>query len=213
MTWTIRIPKWGEFQHYKHRSPPWIKLYVRHLDKRAWRDLPASAAKLLVDLWMLAACYHDGEITLPAKDIAWRLRIPVDQMAADLQALESVALVELASDVLAACQQGATPEESRGETEESKRIPPTADELPKEWPRVLGKLWRETYHGDPNYGLLGKHLKPLVAEHGLAAVRQRFIAYIRATPKEYVSLPKFVQTFGSWGTKAKDNYLTPDQVS
>lgn len=89
---------------------------------------------------------------------------------------------------------------------------PPAGELPKEWTKVLGKLWREQYRGTVPYAVIGKHLKPLVAEHGLPAVRTRWIAYLKATEARFASPARFAQTFGSWGNGAKTNYLTPDQV-
>ncbi|KPK09570.1 MAG: hypothetical protein AMS20_00165 [Gemmatimonas sp. SG8_28] len=71
----ITIANWSRFQHYKHRSPPWIKLHRSLLDNREWVDLPPDAAKLLVGLWLLAA-EGDGEIDLASDALAWRLRLP-----------------------------------------------------------------------------------------------------------------------------------------
>lgn len=96
MTWTIRVPKWDKFQHYKDRSPTWIKLYRELLNRRSWRDLSGPAAKLLVDVWLLAAESKDGKITLPLPDIAWRLRLELPDMLADLQTLQGYELVEVA---------------------------------------------------------------------------------------------------------------------
>ena len=124
MTWTVRVLKWAEFQHYKGRNPPWVKLHRRLLDKREWRLLPASAAKLLVDVWVLAA-EHGGEVRLSPYDLAWRLRLEEPAMTADLETLASLSFIELclhpASDVLAPRLQDARPEgESETEPEAVK---------------------------------------------------------------------------------------------
>lgn len=100
MTWTVRVPNWGELQHYKKRGPPWIKLHARLSVKREWRELHGSAAKLLVDLWLVASEHEDGEITLDLDDLAWRFRIPEAELVADIQVLESRRLVEVASECL-----------------------------------------------------------------------------------------------------------------
>lgn len=100
MTWTVRIPNWEKFQHYgDKRDPPWIKLYRKLLDKREWRDLSGGAAKLLVDLWLLAAD-NKGEITLPAIDLAWRVRLGPSRCQADLKELATAGFVELSADCL-----------------------------------------------------------------------------------------------------------------
>lgn len=122
---TIRIPKWGEFQHYKNRNPPWIKLHRQLLSKRGWRGLDPFAAKLLVELWLVASESNDGNIELCTADLAWHLRYPETQVADIARALLDLANIDLitlcdhdASRVLAECKQVATPE---GEERESKR--------------------------------------------------------------------------------------------
>lgn len=114
MAWTIRIPKWQDFQHYGKARPPWVKVHRPLLDKRAWRALHGSAAKLLVDLWLLAAEGDEkpktdtsGEIRLSLKDLAWRIRADEAEMLADLQVLSSQEFVVLSSEALEAVQRHA----------------------------------------------------------------------------------------------------------
>lgn len=154
MTWTIRVPKWDKFQHYKDRSPTWIKLYRELSHRRAWRDLSGPAAKLLIDVWMLAAESKDGKVSLPLVDMAWRLRLDVDAMRADLETLRVCEFVELASTPVPIRTEpsgGARPEERRGETEQRESsvasLPATADA-------------EETNGGNP-MAVLG----PLIREH------------------------------------------------
>ena len=38
----LRIKNWAEFQHYRTRRPPWIKLHRGLLDDYAWHCLPEA---------------------------------------------------------------------------------------------------------------------------------------------------------------------------
>ena len=95
---TIRIPKWSDFQHYKDRSPPWIKLHRKLLHKREWRALSDFARGLLPELWMLASESDDGAIESDTDDLGWRLRYSSDRLfdiASALVELERYGFVRL----------------------------------------------------------------------------------------------------------------------
>lgn len=69
---TIRIKNWARFQHFKDRSPPWIKLYRDLLDDIQWHKLDPVAAKALVMIWLIAS-EEDGN--LPDTEVlAFRMR-------------------------------------------------------------------------------------------------------------------------------------------
>lgn len=70
---TLRVKNWGEFQHFKDRAPPWIKLYKKLLDDKKWHELDADAAKCLISLWLLAS--ENGGDLPDVKEIAFRLRV------------------------------------------------------------------------------------------------------------------------------------------
>lgn len=85
----------------------------------------------------------------------------------------------------------------------------------KDWPRVLGRAWRDTYGGEAPYGQIGRACKPLVTHHGLPVVEARWRSYLRATEARYASPTRFAQTFGAWGDKAgglRDAYLKPGDL-
>lgn len=121
---TIRICKWGEFQHYKQRTPPWIKLHRSLLSQREWYELSGDASKLLAECWLLAS-EHDGEIPIPTAELAWRLRR--DDQVETARLLEELArhgFIDIsehdASDVLSRRYHDAIPEtEAEEETEGS----------------------------------------------------------------------------------------------
>lgn len=102
--WTVRVPKWKEFQHYANREPPWIKLYRSLLDKPEWRRLSGWAAKLLVDVWMLAAQQKNGgSLTLRLTDLSYRTRASTSRTARSLLELRGSDLLALSENMLAEC--------------------------------------------------------------------------------------------------------------
>ena len=73
---TYRIKNFEKFQHFKDRSPPWIKLYRDILDDPDWHELDPEAAKVLVMLWLIASEDETKQGNLPEmKKLAFRLRI------------------------------------------------------------------------------------------------------------------------------------------
>ena len=68
----MRIKDWNKFQHYPHRHPIWIKLYMDLLDDLEWHKLDPLAAKTLVNLWMIGS---EKKGVLPQmEELAFRLR-------------------------------------------------------------------------------------------------------------------------------------------
>lgn len=51
----ISVRNWDQFQHYKDRDPPWIRLYHRLLDDYEYTSLPDAAKAHLMGIFMLAA--------------------------------------------------------------------------------------------------------------------------------------------------------------
>ena len=73
---TYRIKNFEKFQHFKDRSPPWIKLYRDILDDPDWHELDPESAKVLVMLWLIASEDETKQGNLPEmKKLAFRLRI------------------------------------------------------------------------------------------------------------------------------------------
>lgn len=69
------IPKnWRDFQHYKDRNPPWIRLHRGLLDNKDFQRLPVESRALAPMLWLLASESVDGVINADADDLAFRLR-------------------------------------------------------------------------------------------------------------------------------------------
>lgn len=52
---TFSVKNFEKFQHYKDRSPPWIKLYNELLDDYAFGTLPDATKFHLIAIWLLAS--------------------------------------------------------------------------------------------------------------------------------------------------------------
>lgn len=121
----LSVPNWSEFQHYKRRNPPWIKLHNRLADDYTFASLPDAAKGHLVMIWLLAS-RMDNRIPADAAWIAQRISAvePVD-----IQALVAAGFLveQVASKPLAQGEQVAERDASdlslsdRGETEERER--------------------------------------------------------------------------------------------
>lgn len=82
----MKIKNWHQFQHFKDRKPPWIKLYRDVLDDVEWHELDGEACKVLVMLWLIASEY-DGKLP-EMRTLAFRLRIPEKQVKSIVSKLD-----------------------------------------------------------------------------------------------------------------------------
>jgi hypothetical protein len=82
------IPKnWASFQHYKDRSPAWIKLHRGLLDDYEFARLPVESRALAPMLWLLAAEHEDGEIDAGLNKLCFRLRMTGGEISEALHPL------------------------------------------------------------------------------------------------------------------------------
>jgi hypothetical protein len=126
----LRVRNWSEFQHYKDRSPAWIKLHKGLLDNYEYQRLPLASKALAPMLWLLASESNDGEIDLNVDRLVFRLRESEALIVDAIRALVNAGFLVLdkdldgsASALLAPDYQGACLEErrDRGESiEEAK---------------------------------------------------------------------------------------------
>lgn len=135
----LAIKNWSEFQHYKDRNPPWIKLHRALLDDYAFAALPDAHKAHLVLLWLFAASQVGGRIPNDAAFLSRKLGT-TEQI--DLEALVNAGFLipeQNASDVLAERKQNASDvlalarsRESESESEGEKRTATSAsaDPLP-----------------------------------------------------------------------------------
>lgn len=67
------IKDWEEYQHYKNRNPPWIKLHANMLNNRKFTSLAQASRGLLMQLWILGS-EHEGKVPFDLEEIRFRLR-------------------------------------------------------------------------------------------------------------------------------------------
>jgi hypothetical protein len=119
---TITPKDWGTFQHYKTRSPPWIKLHRRLLDNFDFARLPVASRALAPMLWILASEYQDGKITATVEEIAFRFRTSVEEIQAALTPLVQSGFFADSATISprkhsASAAQATSPSRDRGEVE------------------------------------------------------------------------------------------------
>jgi hypothetical protein len=139
---------WGTFQHYKDRSPAWIKLHRGLLDDYTFHRLPLASKALAPLLWLLASEYDNGAITADFDEIAFRFRMSLDDLQKAIKPLIDAAFF-LASEPLADCKRDACLEkEEEREKEKEKEKEEKTDSRsvakatqPRE-PDLFEKFWR-----------------------------------------------------------------------
>ena len=112
----FRVCNWERFQHYKDRSPPWIKLYTWVLEKYEFTELPDDSKAHLLLIWILSSRLKNR--------LPWNPKWIAKQISAtrpvNLERLATAGFIELeqdASAMLATSKQDARPER---ETEERR---------------------------------------------------------------------------------------------
>jgi hypothetical protein len=147
----IRIKDFSKFQHFKDRSPPWVKLYRDILDDPDWHELDGDSAKILVMLWLIASEDETKQGLLPDdRKLRFRLRITEKALEHALTKLShwleraDIAVISDRYQLDAPERAGEETEESRGETEDcSPSASESADDgfatFWREYPRKVAK--------------------------------------------------------------------------
>lgn len=117
----ITPKNWGDFQHYKDRDPPWIKLHKKLLDDFEFQGLPVASRALAPMLWLLASEDKDGVINANEAKLAFRFRMSVGELTDALMPLIQSKFFSVErddSEVIAPRKHDAMPEtETQGQTE------------------------------------------------------------------------------------------------
>jgi len=114
----LRPKNWSEYQHYKDRNPPWIKLHRDLLNDRDFMCLPIASKAIAPLLWLLASESKFGDFDANVVELSFRLRMTTKEVNDGLKPLISKGFFVDASGVLANCKQLAIPEtETEGERE------------------------------------------------------------------------------------------------
>jgi hypothetical protein len=135
---------WDELQHYKDRSPPWIKLHKKLLDNFEFQRLPVASRALAPMLWLLASEDDTGRVDATPEKLAFRLRLSEQEVTDALKPLIEKEFFshckQPASKTLAKSRRAATPE---AETEKRKNKDTSAGKLPTCPVQALVDLYHE----------------------------------------------------------------------
>lgn len=96
--YTIR--NWRDFQHYRDRNPPWIKLHFALLSSRDWVNMN-DASRVLAVSCMLIASRNDGQIDGSDDGLDYLQRVAYLHRRPDLKPLIDSGFLEYASNTLA----------------------------------------------------------------------------------------------------------------
>jgi hypothetical protein len=116
---TFSVKNFEKFQHYKDRSPPWIKLYNELLDDYEFGRLQDASKMHLIGIWLLAS-RSDNKIP---HDSAWVAKRINANSKVDLEELEQAGFIVLDQPLQLPEQTASTPlakclTREEGETEE-----------------------------------------------------------------------------------------------
>jgi len=115
----LKPKNWNNFQHYKDRLPPWIKLHRELLNNKQFMRLPTASKALAPMFWLLASESKSEEGVFDASDdeLEFRLRMSVKEIQLGRKSLIDNGFFCVASGMLAECVHVAVPEKRREETE------------------------------------------------------------------------------------------------
>jgi hypothetical protein len=133
----LKPKNWQQFQHYKDRCPPWVKLHRDLLNNKEFMRLPTASKALAPMFWLLASESRstDGAFDASDDELEFRLRMPMKDIQSGRKSLIDNGFFHVASGVLAERLQSAIPEESRGERETETEF----DSFYKSYPKKVGK--------------------------------------------------------------------------
>lgn len=116
----LLVKNWDEFQHYKDRNPPWIKLHRSLLDDYEFSRLQDASKAHLMLLWLFAS-QNGGKIPEDAKFLQRKLGL---EKPPDLKAFTDQGLLipeQDASNALAGREQGDSEELALARSREKRR--------------------------------------------------------------------------------------------
>lgn len=95
----MRIKNWKNFQHFKDRRPPWIKLHREILDDFELNSLPPEAFRFIIQLWLIASEDQTLQGVLPSvQEISYRLRLSIGKCSSLLKQVDKFLISDCHQD-------------------------------------------------------------------------------------------------------------------
>ena len=204
----LEVKDWRTHQHYGKRRPPWIKLYTRLLDDPSFLALAENVQAQLVKVWILAASMGHP-LPNDSRLIAGKIGAKKLHLDALIASGFLIPCYQNASNVLAKSEQNARPlsTENREQRERTEKTttPAAAKKPPRadggNWLLPASRVWEARFGaGSFDFGKTGKHLKRLKTHHPPAEIAEHLKRYLDKTDAQYVSVPRFVDTFGQYAS-------------
>lgn len=149
----LQVKNWEKHQHYKDRTPPWIKLSRDLLNHYEFTCLQDASKLHLILIWLLAS-QMDNKIPADSEFIKKRINVSSDINFKEL--IDNGFLID-ASGMLSQCKQVAMVEtETEEETEEEKESVCVAKAPPKK----LGTRFDMKKHVDDSWLVEAQRIKP-----------------------------------------------------
>lgn len=175
---TFSVKNWDKFQHYRDRSPPWIRLYNELLDDYDFACLRDASKLHLIAIWLVAS-RTNNKIPYDAEWLSGRINAtePID-----LDALLKAGFIQLNEPLQQAEQSASTPlakcspETEERQRESQRQIPPIA---PRK--RVACLTAEQSKIFEEWYSVYPLHKARLAAERAFLG------ALARASPAELIS--------------------------
>lgn len=140
----LRVKNFEKWQHYKDRTPPWIKLHRDILNNYEFTRLEDHEKAHLMLLWLLAS-QTDNKIPNDPEWIGKKIGATKKVNVSNLIKKDFLESYQYASNALATCKQSAIRETEReGETEEkepSDSVPQKSPDCP--YPEIVA-LYHQT---------------------------------------------------------------------
>lgn len=188
---------WADFQHYRNRRPPWIKLHRAILDDYEFSCLPIASKALAPLLWLIASEGENGLVDVEPGRLAHRLRWTYDEIIQGLDPLIECGFIILASTSISPRLHLASPEgEGEGEGEE-RTEDVTADEKKNGW---TFKRWIESLpEGEDAIpatdSVFAYAMKAGIPLDFLSLSWSEFHRRMAESPKRYKSWPKAYRNY------------------
>lgn len=195
----LRVKKWEQFQHYRDRLPPWIKMHRELLTDYEFCILPDESKAHLMLIWLLAS-QMDGQVPDDARFIADHIGAKRPINLSILVASGWLITEQSASNPLAECEQDASKvlalarsreaykeetykeEAEKAKTRAGARNPSSPDPKPK-------RLKAVARTGLPENFTVSERVQSWASDKGylhLAERLEHFIGYVRRSGKIYV---------------------------
>jgi len=131
----LRVKNLAQFQHYKDRNPPWIKLHNEILHSRTWVTLDDASKALAIAIMLLASRTENKIPADPAyiQRVAYLHTLPDLQKLLDIDFIEIIELDENCKQVLASASKVLAKRTTETETDINNSMRKRGTRLTKDW--------------------------------------------------------------------------------